>query len=117
MLGDVEPELLVIALENVDHSLEEKGLENESWQQLSEQNVFVLSVHELYNHIDGRNLVVFQIFVHVDTLEELLTLTLVDDPSNSECNNLDRETLVVTRTDILLIHHVDVELIINVDAS
>ena len=52
MLGDVEPELLVIALENIDHSLEEKGLENESWQQLSEQNVFVLSIHKLNNHID-----------------------------------------------------------------
>jgi hypothetical protein len=95
VLGDVESELLVIALENVNHSLEEKGLENESWQQLSEQNVFVLSIHELNNHVNGRNLVVFQIFVHVDTLEELLTLTLVDDPSNSESNDLDRETLVV----------------------
>jgi hypothetical protein len=104
-------------LENVNHCLEEEGLEHKSGQQLSQQDVFVLSIHELNDHVNRGDFVVFQILVHVDALKELFTFALVDNPSNSKSYNFDWETLVVARADILLVHHVNIELVVNIDAS
>ena len=91
-------------------------MDHKRWQQFRQEHVLILEVEELNDHLERHAPVKHEVLILEDRLKELLSLRVQDQPCEPKSHHFYGVALVVGRAYLFLIHHLSVELIVNVDA-